>query len=77
MYWDAKNLYGTSMSYFLPCKHLRWDNSTSLNNILKTDDDSVKGYIVEVDLEFPNHRHDNIKEFQPAPESITPNMEWF
>ena len=77
MYWDANNLYGTSASDFLPCKHLRFEEGTSLNKILKTADDSVTGYTVEVDLEFPKHLHDKFKECPPAPESLTPKMEWF
>ncbi|MFM7982687.1 MAG: hypothetical protein ACKPKO_25530 [Candidatus Fonsibacter sp.] len=49
---------------------------TSLNKILKTPGDSLKGYIVEVDLEFPRHLHDKFKEFPPAPESLTPKLDW-
>ncbi|MFM7988609.1 MAG: hypothetical protein ACKPKO_55785, partial [Candidatus Fonsibacter sp.] len=50
MYWDANNLYGTAMSDYLPKDNLRFEEGTSLNKILKTPDDSPKGYIIEVDL---------------------------
>ena len=50
MYWDANNLYGWAMSQSLPLDNLRFEEGTSLNKILKTPDDSHKGYIVEVDL---------------------------
>ena len=77
MYWDANNLYGWAMSQFLPCGLLTWQEGISLKKILKTPDNSPKGYIVEVDLEFPQHLHDKFKEFPPCPESLTPKMEWF
>ena len=65
MYWDANNLYGWAMSQSLPCGVLTWQEGISLKKILKTPDDSPKGYIVEVDLEFPQHLHDKFKEFPP------------
>ncbi|MFM7989219.1 MAG: hypothetical protein ACKPKO_58885, partial [Candidatus Fonsibacter sp.] len=77
MYWDANNLYGWAMRQSLPLDNLRFEEGTSLNKILKTPDDSPKCYIVEVDLEFPQHLHDKFKEFPPAPESITPKLDWF
>ena len=77
MYWDMNNLYAFAMRRHLPCKHLRWDNHWQISlRLLETADVSVKGYTVEVDFEFPNHLHDTLKEFPPAPESLTPNMEW-
>ncbi|MFM7988155.1 MAG: hypothetical protein ACKPKO_53465 [Candidatus Fonsibacter sp.] len=39
-----------------------------MHEILKTPDDYYKGYIV---------LHDKFKEFPPAPESLTPNIDWF
>ncbi|MFM7981022.1 MAG: hypothetical protein ACKPKO_17065, partial [Candidatus Fonsibacter sp.] len=77
MYWDANNLYGWAMSQSLPLYYLRFEEGTSLNKILKTPDDSHKGYIVEVDLEFPQRLHDKFKEFPPAPKSLTPKLDWF
>jgi hypothetical protein len=35
------------------------------------------GYIIECDLHFPRHLHDKFKELPPAPETLTPNIEWF
>jgi hypothetical protein len=47
------------------------------NKNLQTHDDSPKGYIVEVDLEFPQRLRDKFKEIPPCPDSLTPKMEWF
>ena len=44
---------------------------------IQTADDSNFGYIIECDLFFPPEIHDKLKEFVPAPETLTPNMEWF
>ena len=49
-HWDANYLYGASMSVFWPCTILNIWEGTTLNNILKTLDDSVNCYTVEVDF---------------------------
>ena len=53
MYGDANNLYDAVMSQNLQCVLLRLDKTATHKNILKTPDNSPKGYIVEVALEFP------------------------
>ena len=58
IYVDANNLYGYSMSEPLPYDEIKFDNSVKLEDILNTPDDSDIGYLIEVDLNYP----DNIKE---------------
>ncbi|MFM7982845.1 MAG: hypothetical protein ACKPKO_26335, partial [Candidatus Fonsibacter sp.] len=66
------------MSENLPYKNLKFEDNVHLHEILKkTPDDYYKGYIVEVNLHFPIELHDKFKEFPPAPESLTPNIDWF
>ncbi|MFM7983260.1 MAG: hypothetical protein ACKPKO_28460, partial [Candidatus Fonsibacter sp.] len=78
MYWDANNLYGWAMSEYLPYGCLESEHETPLKKkILNTSDTSPKGYIVKVDLELPQHLHEQFKKFPPCPESLTPNIEWF
>ena len=56
MYLDAKNLYGWGMSEKLPVNGFKW-----IKNIFKFDEDFIqnydedsnKGYILEVDVEYP------------------------
>ena len=67
VYWDANNLYGWAINENLQCVTRMWDNTATLRQHLNTPDDSLKGYIVEVDLEFPQHLHDKFKEFPPCP----------
>jgi len=77
MYWDANNLYAFAMSQCLPYKDLKLYNDITLDRILNLSDDSEQGCIVECDLHFPRHLHDKFKELPPAPETLTPNIEWF
>ena len=57
--------------------NLNFEDNVHLHEILKTEDDYYKGYIVEVDLHFPIELHDKFREIPPAPESLTPNIDWF
>ena len=80
-YADATNLYGQSMSQFLPYdeieiwpgdpnKHWRW-----LDIILNTPDDYEIGYFLEVDLKYPDNIKEKTKYFPFCPENkkINPN----
>ena len=53
MYYDANNLYGVAMSKPLPCSAFRWVKKGGKR---KTN----KGYINEVDLEYPKEPNDYI-----------------
>ena len=75
LYIDANNLYGHSMSQYLPYDETKFDNNIKLEDILYTPDDSNISYFIEVDLSYP----DNIKEktknfpFAPVNKKINPN----
>ena len=58
LYVDANNLYGHSMSQFLPYDEIKFDDTVKLEDIISTPDDNDIGYFVEVDLKYP----DNIKQ---------------
>ena len=76
IYQDANNLYGCSMSEYLPYKHRKWDKFMSIDFILKIRDDHWKGYRFEVDLHCPVELHDKFKEFPPVFETLMPDIEW-
>ena len=74
-YMDATNLYGHSMSQFLPYdeiemwhgypdKYWKW-----LDEILNTPDDSEIGYFLEVDLKYPDNIKEKTKNFPFCPEN--------
>ena len=60
MYLDANNCYGWVMSQYLPNGGFRWMTEKEINNLKvpKYQDDSKKGFILEVDLEYPKESHD-------------------
>ena len=75
LYIDANNLYGHSMSEPLPYDEIKFDNEVKLEKILNTPDDNDIGYLIEVDLKYP----DNIKKktknlpFAPVNKKINPD----
>ena len=67
LYIDANNLYGHSMSQYLPYDEIKFDNNIKLEDILNTPDDSDIGYFLEVDLTYPNNIKEKTKNFPFAP----------
>ena len=75
IYKDGNNQYGCSMSEFLTHEKLQFDSNIKLDVTLNAPDENETGYIVEVDLQFPVQVHDKFKEFLPAPETLTPDID--
>uniref|UniRef100_A0A6P7GNF2 Uncharacterized protein LOC114340200 isoform X1 n=1 Tax=Diabrotica virgifera virgifera TaxID=50390 RepID=A0A6P7GNF2_DIAVI len=60
-YVDVNNLYGWAMSQPLPISNFKWvDTNIDVTGI---SDDSLFGYICEVDIEYPQYLHDLHKDF--------------
>ena len=60
-YLDANNLYGWAMSQKLPVNNFKWVKDTSKVNeefITNYNENSKKGYILEVDVKYPKKLHD-------------------
>ena len=77
MYLDANNLYGWSMSQFLPTGGFKWltEKQIDKTNLAKYKEDSKKGLILEVDLEYPKELHELHNEFPLGAEKIKVNKE--
>jgi len=60
MYLDANNLYGWAMSQYLPTGNFSWLTEQQIDNIdlAKYNENSNKGLILEVDLEYSENLHD-------------------
>ena len=58
MYSDANNLYGWAMSQKLTVNNFEWVENIHQKLINIYDENSDKGYIIEVDVEYPKHLHD-------------------
>jgi len=68
-YLDANNLYGWAMSQTLPPGDFQWLDPESVNLDNYTEE-SEKGLILEVDLEYPEELHHLHKDYPCAPEKI-------
>ena len=78
MYLDASNLYGWAMSEYLPTGGFRWMTQKQIDKIdlAKYKEDSNKGIILEVDLEYQKELHNLHNDYPLGPEKIkvTKNM---
>ena len=70
-YLNANNLYGWAMSQKLPTGDFRWVPSPEYINLDSYDENSDKGLILEVDLEYPKELHSLHNDYPLAPEKIT------
>ena len=75
-YLDANNLYGKAMSEKLPVRGFRW-----MNDIYRMDEEvvrsydknDIKGYILEVDVDYPNELQNLQSDFPFLAESMVIN----
>ena len=72
MYLDANNLYGWAMSQHLPTGGFKWLSEKKINklDLKKYDEDSEKGLILKVDLEYPKDLHDLRNDYPCATEKV-------
>ena len=70
VYLDANNLYGHAMSQPLPTGHFKWltEEEWRLLDWKTIPDDAPKGYILDVDLEYPAQLHDRHNDNPLAPD---------
>lgn len=58
LYLDANNLYGWAMCKLLPIRNFKWnDKIFGEDDIMIISPNAKKGYILEVDLEYPAELH--------------------
>ena len=72
-YLDANNLYGWAMSQSLPTHGFKWMKDLTVNNVIdlldkKRNPRVKKGYIFEVDLEYPEDLWKKHNDYPLAPE---------
>ena len=72
MYLDANNLYGWAMSQYLPTGGFKWMTEKQINNLdlAKYKENSKKGMILEVDLEYPKELHNLHNDYLLAAERV-------
>ena len=72
MYWDANNLYGWAMIQCLPYRDFEWMSEEEIREVDfdLVEGDSDEGYILEVELEYPNDLHELHNAYPLAPEKL-------
>ena len=72
------NLYGCAMSQYLPYANFKWVKNIDKikQKLMNIKSNSSTGYILEVDLEYPQELHDIHKGYLLAPEKINKLKEW-
>ena len=72
MYLDANNLYSWAMSQYLPTGNFKWltDKEIDRLNLDTYQDNSDRGLILEVDLEYSKNLHDLHNNYPLAPETF-------
>ena len=69
-YLDIINLYGWTISEYLPFEGFKWLKNIDKFDIMSISDKSPIGYILEVDLEYPDELHELHNDFPLAPEKF-------
>ena len=78
IYLDMNNLYGCAMSQYLPYGGFKWVKNIDKikQKLMNIKSNSSTGYILEVDLEYPQELHDIHNDYPLAPEKINIPKEW-
>ena len=71
-YLDANNLYGGAMRQYLPYSELKWLNQKDISDFClnSISENSLRDYMLEIDLEYPNELHDLHNDYPLAPEKL-------
>lgn len=76
VYLDCNNLYGHSMCQYLPYSDFRFMSSNEIDNLhlnlTDISDNAEYGYILEVDLIYPENLHTEHNDFPFCPEKCLP-----
>ena len=70
-YLDKNNLYGWAMSEYLPYGEFEWLKNVDRLDVMLINKKSDVGYILEVDLEYPDELHESHNDYPLALEKLT------
>ena len=69
-YFDNNNLYGWAMSEYLPYGEFKWLKNVNELDVMSINEKSDVGYILEVDLEYPEELHELHNDYLLASEKL-------
>ena len=72
IYFDVNNLYGWAMTEPLPSGGFKWVDKIGQHDFFNVPDDHPYGFILEVDLEYPDTIHDDHKDLPFCAEHRAP-----
>ena len=64
------NLYGWAMSEYLPYEGFKWLKNVDKFDVMSVNEKSPIGYLLEVDLEYPDKLHELHNDYPLAPEKL-------
>ena len=67
-YLDMNNLYGWAMSEHLPYKEFNWLKNIDEFDVMSISEKSPIGYLLQVDLKYPNELHEVHNDYPLAPQ---------
>ena len=72
LYLDINNLYGCAMRQYFSINNFKWvkNNHKIEQRLMNIKNNSSTGYVLEVDLEYPQEMHDIHNDYQLARENI-------
>ena len=68
-YLDKNNLYGLAMSKYLPYEEFRWVKNFDGFDVMSISEKSNTGYLLEVNLEYPDELHELHNDYPLASEN--------
>ena len=77
LYLDANDLYGRAMSQYLSYIGFKWLNQKEIDkfDVNLISENSFDGYILEVDLQYPDELHELHNDYPLAPEKLEINYD--
>ena len=71
-YLDTNNLYGWAVSQYLLYSGFKWLNQTETDkfDVSSMNENSSNGYILEVDLEYPDELHELHNDYPLVPKKL-------
>ena len=77
MYFDANSLYGWEMTQYLTYGNFKWMTKKEINDfdLGLVKENSLNGYILEVDLRYLSELHDFHNDYPLAPEKLKINSD--
>ena len=72
VYFDVRNLYGWATMQYLPYGGFKWMSEEEIDDFdfMSVGCDSDKGYVLEVELKYPDNLHDFHNDYPLAPEKL-------